>query len=52
MTRSVDASCDTLGRIRMKVLDAANVERWGAQVGRAEALRRTFARADDLERDA
>jgi len=103
MMRSVDASRDTLGRVRMNLIDIlatavpvpelggirfirpelllvtqllrpgamaaiaateltvarrakggfdpAYAERWAAQVGRAEALRRTFARADELEQN-
>jgi hypothetical protein len=42
----------TLARRAAGRFDAAYVERWAAHVGRAEALRRTFARADELERDA
>ena len=42
----------TLARRAKGGLDAAYAERWATQVGRAEALRRTFARADELERNA
>jgi hypothetical protein len=42
----------TLARRAAGRFDAEYAERWAAQVGRAEALRRTFARADELERNA
>ena len=42
----------TLARRAKGGFDPAYAERWAAQVGRAEALRRTFARADELERNA
>jgi len=42
----------TLARRATGSFDAAYAERWAAQVGRAEALRRTFARADELECNA
>jgi hypothetical protein len=42
----------TLARRAAGRFDPAYAERWAAQVGRAEALRRTFARADELERNA
>ena len=42
----------TLARRAKGSFDPAYAERWAAQVGRAEALLRTFARADELERNA
>ena len=42
----------TLARRAAGRFNPAYAERWAAQVGRAEALRRTFARADELERNA
>lgn len=42
----------TLARRAAGRFDAAYAERWAAQVGRTEALRRTFALADELERNA
>lgn len=42
----------TLARRAAGGFDATYVERWAAEVGRSEALRRTFARADELERNA
>jgi hypothetical protein len=42
----------TLARRAAGRFDTAYTERWAAQVGRAEALRRAFARADELERNA
>lgn len=41
----------TLARRVAGRFDTAYAERWAAHVGRAEALRRTFARADELERN-
>ena len=41
----------TLARRAKGGFDPAYAETWAARVGRAEALRRTFARADEVERN-
>ena len=40
-----------LARRATRHFNEAYVARWAAQVGKAEALRRTFARADEIERE-
>jgi hypothetical protein len=42
----------TLARRAVGQFEQAYTERWAAHIGRTEALRRTFARAEELERNA
>ncbi len=42
----------TIARRATGRFDVPYVERWAAHMGRADALQRSFARADELERNA